>query len=130
MAKTTFSGPVLEGKEGVNIETKTSNYTVVATTDSGKTFVSATDGVVFTLPAIATGAVFKFVNAAEDGTNTLTISPNANDGIQYAGSATDNKDLINTKATSKQGDYVVIASLDSTTNWSVTEVRGVFAKES
>jgi len=28
MAKTTFSGPVLEGKEGVNNETKTSNYTV------------------------------------------------------------------------------------------------------
>ena len=129
MAKTTFSGPVLEGKEGVNIETKTSNYTVT-TGDSGKTFVSATDGVVFTLPAIATGAVYKFVNAAEDGTNTLTISPNASDGIQYAGSATDDKDLINTKATSKQGDYVVIASLDSTTNWSVTEVRGVFAKES
>ena len=129
MAKTTFSGPVLEGKDGVNIETKTSNYTVT-TGDSGKTFVSATDGVVFTLPAIATGAVFKFVNAAEDGTNTLTISPNASDGIQYAGSATDDKDLINTKSTSKQGDYVVIASLDSTTNWSVTEVRGVFAKES
>ena len=94
MAKTTFSGPVLEGKEGVNIETKASNYTVVATTDSGKTFVSSTDGVVFTLPAIAAGNVYKFVNAAEDGTNTLTISPNANDGIQYAGSATDNKDLI------------------------------------
>ena len=129
MAQTTFSGPVLEGKEGVNIETKTSSATLT-TADSGKTFVSATDGVVFTLPAIATGAVFKFVNAAEDGTNTLTISPNASDGIQYAGSATDDKDLINTKATSKQGDFVVIASLDSTANWSVTSVRGVFAKES
>ena len=129
MAKTTFSGPVLEGKEGVNIETKTSSATLT-TADSGKTFVSSTDGVVFTLPAIATGAVFKFVNAAEDGTNTLTISPNASDGIQYAGSATDDKDLINTKATSKQGDFVVIASLDSTANWSVTSVRGVFAKES
>ena len=129
MAKTTFSGPVLEGKEGVNIETKTSNTTLTAA-DSGKTFVSATDGVVFTLPAIATGSVFKFVNAAEDGTNTLTISPNASDGIQYAGSATDDKDLINTKATSRQGDFVVIASLDSTANWSVTSVRGVFAKES
>ena len=129
MAKTTFSGPVLEGKEGVNIETKTSSATLT-TGDSGKTFVSATDGVVFTLPAIATGAVYKFVNAAEDGTNTLTISPNASDGIQYAGSATDDKDLINTKATSKQGDYVVIASLSSTTHWSVTEVRGTFVKES
>jgi hypothetical protein len=51
MAKTTFSGPVLQGKEGVNIETKGSNYTVT-TSDSGKTFVSETDGVVFTLPAV------------------------------------------------------------------------------
>jgi hypothetical protein len=127
MAKTTFSGPVLEGKEGVNIETKTSSATLT-TADSGKTFVSATDGVVFTLPAIATGAVFKFVNAAEDGTNTLTISPNASDGIDYAGSKTDDKDVINTKATSKQGDFIVIASLSSTTHWSVTSVRGVFAK--
>ena len=128
MAKTTFSGPVLEGKEGVNIETKTSNYTVT-TGDSGKTFVSSTDGVVFTLPAIAVGYSFKFVNNAPDGTNELTLSPNASDGITYAGSSTDNKDLINTKATSRQGDYVVIASLDGTTAWQVTEVRGTFAKE-
>ena len=128
MAKTTFSGPVLEGKEGVNIETKTSNYTVT-TGDSGKTFVSSTDGVVFTLPAIAIGYSFKFVNNAPDGANALTLSPNASDGITYAGSSTDNKDLINTKATSRQGDYVVIASLDGTTAWQVTEVRGTFAKE-
>ena len=128
MAQTTFSGPVLEGKEGVNIETKTSNYTVT-TADSGKTFVSSTDGVVFTLPAIAVGYSFKFVNNAPDGANALTLSPNASDGITYAGSSTDDKDLINTKATSRQGDYVVIASLDGTTAWQVTEVRGTFAKE-
>ena len=128
MAQTTFSGPVLEGKEGVNIETKTSNYTVT-TADSGKTFVSSTDGVVFTLPAIAVGYSFKFVNNAPDGANALTISPNAADGITYAGSSTDDKDLINTKATSKQGDYVVISSLDGTVSWQVTEVRGTFAKE-
>ena len=129
MAKTTFSGPVLEGKEGVNIETKTSNYTVV-TGDSGKTFVSSTDGVVFTLPAIAIGYSFKFVNNAPDGTNALTLSPNSSDGITYAGSSTDDKDLINTKATSKQGDFVVISSLDGTAAWQVTQVRGTFAKES
>ena len=128
MAKTTFSGPVLEGKEGVNIETKKSNYTVT-TSDSGKTLVSETDGVVFTLPAIAVGYSFKFVNNAPDGANALTISPAAADGITYAGSSTDNKDLINTKATSKQGDYVVISSLNGTTAWQVTEVRGTFAKE-
>ena len=129
MAQTTFSGPVLEGKEGVNIETKTSNYTVT-TGDSGKTFVSSTDGVVFTLPAIAIGYSFKFVNNAPDGANALTLSPNASDGITYAGSSTDDKDLINTKATSKQGDFVVISSLDGTTAWQVTQVRGTFAKES
>ena len=129
MAQTTFSGPVLEGKEGVNIETKTSNYTVT-TADSGKTFVSSTDGVVFTLPAIAVGYSFKFVNNAPDGTNALTLSPNASDGITYAGSSTDDKDLINTKATSKQGDFVVISSLDGTAAWQVTQVRGTFAKES
>ena len=128
MAQTTFSGPVLEGKEGVNIETKTSNYTVT-TGDSGKTFVSSTDGVVFTLPAIAIGYSFKFVNNAPDGANALTLSPNASDGITYAGSSTDDKDLINTKATSKQGDFVVISSLDGTTAWQVTQVRGTFAKE-
>ena len=129
MAQTTFSGPVLEGKEGVNIETKTSNYTV-RTGDSGKTFVSSTDGVVFTLPAIAIGYSFKFVNNAPDGANALTLSPNASDGITYAGSSTDDKDLINTKATSKQGDFVVISSLDGTGAWQVTQVRGTFAKES
>ena len=129
MAQTTFSGPVLEGKEGVNIETKSSNYTVT-TGDSGKTYVSSTDGVVFTLPAIAIGYSFKFVNNAPDGANALTLSPNASDGITYAGSSTDDKDLINTKATSKQGDFVVISSLDGTGAWQVTQVRGTFAKES
>ena len=70
-----------------------------------------------------TGAVFA-------GRTRLRGMILASDGITYAGSSTDNKDLINTKATSRQGDYVVIASLDGTTAWQVTEVRGTFAKES
>ena len=100
-----------------------------AAADSGKTFTSSTDGVVFTLPAISIGRVITFVNTAQDGTNALTISPNANDGILYAGSLTDNKDLINTKATSKVGDFVVLASLNSTAHWTVVDAQGVFAKE-
>jgi sporulation protein YlmC with PRC-barrel domain len=134
MAQTLFRGPVLQGKfneaglTGFNLENKSSNYTVTAA-DSGKTFTSATDGVVFTLPAISIGRVYTFVNTASDGTNTLTISPNANDGILYAGSLTDNKDLINTKTTSKVGDFVVIASLNSTAHWTVVDAQGVFAKE-
>ena len=134
MAKTLFRGPVLQGKfneaglTGFNLENKSSNYTV-ATADSGKTFTSSTDGVIFTLPAIAIGYVFTFVNTGQDGTNALTISPNANDGILYAGSLTDNKDLINTKTTSKVGDFVTIASLNSTAHWTVVDAQGVFAKE-
>ena len=135
MAKTLFRGPVLQGKfneggvTGFNLEAKEANYTVV-NGDSGKTFTSKTKDVVFTLPAISIGRVFTFVNTASDGTNNLTISPNASDGILYAGSLTDDKDIINTQATSKVGDYIVCASLNSTAHWKVVEVQGVFAKES
>ena len=135
MAKTLFRGPVLQGKfneggvTGFNLEAKTANYTVV-NGDSGKTFTSKTKDVVFTLPAISIGRVFTFVNTASDGTNNLTISPNASDGILYAGSLTDDKDIINTQATSKVGDYIVCASLNSTAHWTVVAVQGVFAKES
>ena len=136
MATTLFRGPVLVGKKneagvtGFNIDAKESNYTVVATTDSGKTFTSKTNGTVFTLPAIAVGNVFTFVNTAEDGANTFTISPNASDGILYVGGLVDDKDLINTKATSKVGDFVKIAALNSTAHWTVVECQGVWTKES
>ena len=137
MATTLFRGPVLVGKKneagvtGYNIEEKSSNYTVVISTDSGKTLTSKTKDVVFTLPGIAVGNVFTFVNTAEDGTNNLTISPNANDGITYKGSSTDDKDLINTQSTSKVGDYVKIQAMNGdVTAWQVTDVQGVWAKES
>ena len=136
MATTLFRGPVLVGKKneagitGFNITAKESNYTVVITTDSGQTLTSKTDGVVFTLPAIAMANVITFVNTAPDGSNTFTISPNASDGIVYAGSLTDDKDLINTKATSKVGDFVKLASLNSTAHWTVVDAQGTWAKES
>ena len=136
MASTLFRGPVLVGKKneagvtGFNIEQKDSNYTVVINNgDSGKTFLSNTTDVVFTLPAIAIGNVFTFVNTAADGGNNLTIDPDTNDGILYLGSLTDNKDLINTASTSKVGDYVTIASLNSTAHYTVVDVQGVWAKE-
>jgi len=135
MATTLFSGPILHGKKneagvtGFNIEQKDSNYTVVISTDSGKTFLSNTKDVVFTLPAIAIGNVVTFVNTGADGQNNLTISPNSSDGILYLGSLTDNKDVINTQGTSKVGDYVTIASLNSTAHWTVVDVQGVWAKE-
>ena len=136
MASTLFRGPVLVGKKneagvtGFNIEQKDSSYTVVISTDSGKTFLSNTKDVEFTLPAIAVGNVYTFVNTAGDGGNNLTVSPNSSDGILYLGSLTDDKDVVNTASTSKVGDYVTIASLNSTAHWTVVDVQGVWAKES
>ena len=137
MASTLFRGPVLVGKKneagvtGFNIEQKDSNYTVVINNgDCGKTLLSNTKDVVFTLPSIAIGNVFTFVNTGADGQNNLTISPVSIDGILYLGSLTDDKDVINTQGTSKVGDYVTIASLNSTAHWTVVDVQGVWAKES
>jgi hypothetical protein len=136
MASTLFRGPVLVGKKneagvtGFNIEQKDSSYTVVISTDSGKTFLSNTTDVVFTLPAIAVGNVFTFINTAADGGNNLTVSPNGSDGILYLGGLVDDKDVVNTASTSKVGDYVTIASLNSTVFWTVVDVQGVWAKES
>ena len=112
-----------------NAEIKTANYTVIITTDSGKTLVSTLDAIVYTLPSIAIGNTITFVNMADDGQAALNISPAAIDGITYAGSSTDDKDLINTKATAKKGDFVTLASLDGVVAWQVVDVRGVWAKE-
>ena len=136
MASTLFRGPVLVGKKneagvtGFNITQKDSSYTVVISTDSGKTFLSNTTDVAFTLPSIAIGNVFTFINTAADGGNNLTVSPDGDDGILYLGGLVDDKDVVNTQSTSKVGDYVTIASLNSTVFWTVVDVQGVWAKES
>ena len=137
MASTLFRGPVLVGKKneagvtGFNIEQKDSNYTVVINNgDCGKTLLSNTKDVVFTLPSIAIGNVYTFVNTAADGGNNLTVSPASADGILYLGALTDDSDVINTASTSKVGDYVTLASLNSTAHWTVVDSQGLWAKES
>lgn len=108
---------------------KKANYTVVITDDSGKTFTNGeTDGIVFTLPGIAIGNTVTFINTAVDGTADLTVSPDAADGVTYAGSSTDDDDLVLTKATSKQGDYVTLASLNGVVAWQVVDIRGIWTK--
>ena len=101
MATTLFRGPILHGKKneagvtGYNIEQKDSNYTVVINNgDSGKTLLSNTKNVVFTLPSIAVGNVYTFVNTGADGQNNLTINPATLDGILYLGGLVDNLSLI------------------------------------
>lgn len=112
-----------------NAEIKTENYTVIINDDSGKTITSTLDGFIATLPSIGTGNTITFVNMADDGQGEFSISPAALDGVNYAGSNTDDKDLINTKATAKKGDYVTLASLNGTVAWQVVAVRGIWAKE-
>jgi len=112
-----------------NADVKTSNYTVIIDDDSGSTIASTLDGFIATLPGIATGNTVTFVNMADDGEAEFSISPAAADSITYAGSAVDDKDLINTKATSKKGDSVTLASLDGVVSWQVVDVRGIWAKE-
>lgn len=121
---TTFTRGVLHGEE---VE-KSAAYTVVTTTDSGKVFKVNTS-VTFTLPAIAIGNVFTFVYTGVDGAANITISPQAADGITYAGSQTDDKDLVLTLATAKRGDYVKLASIDQTVAWQVVDVKGIWVKE-
>ena len=107
---------------------KTADYTVVTTTDGGKVFSSFLDAIVYTLPAIAIGNTWTFINLADDGDAKLTVSPNSNDGITWAGAESDDSDLINTKATQKKGDYAVIASFTAVLTWQVPAARGLWAK--
>lgn len=108
---------------------KTAAYTVVADTDCGKTFYIKGAAVVFTLPSIDTGQVFNFVNMNEDGKFALSISPAALDGISYKGASVDNKDVINTAATSKKGDSITITSFDGADHWQVSACSGVWDAE-
>ena len=92
-------------------------------------FSSVLDGIIYSLPAIAIGNTFTFINLADDGDAKLNIGPNTDDGITWAGASDDNKDLINTKATQKKGDYAVIASFTAVVTWQVPAARGLWAKE-
>lgn len=121
---TTFPSGILNGAEVA----KTAAYTVVTTTDSGKVF-KVESSIVFTLPSIAIGNVFTFVYTGVDSVANITLSPAALDGITYAGSEVDNKDLILTTATAKRGDYVKIASLSQVVSWQVVDIKGIWTKE-
>jgi hypothetical protein len=75
--------------------------------DTGKAFFVDTDAKTITLPATAVAISVLIVNEGAFGTVAVNVSPNAIDkvmGPDIAG--TDNKDLINTKATARRGDLV------------------------
>ena len=133
MATTRFRGPVIQGKfneagqTGYNLENKAANYSVVIG-DSGKTFTCNTDGVTFTLPAVAAneGSTFTFVNTAADSASGMIITGAAGEYIIYKG-VTNQITLTNTKSTSKVGYFVTVSGNAGGTAWTVMNIQGVWA---
>ena len=90
------------------------------------------DAKTLTLPAVVVGASFIIVNSNDDAGGLLTISPNASDKflIDIAGAAgTDNKDILNTKASQKKYDFVHLIGL-SDVGWYIHNIRGIWVDES
>ena len=102
----------------------------LAAVDTGRLLCCATDAVILTLPSIADGlGGVKIMNVAAYGVSGIKIAPAALDMILGPGiTGADNKFLINTKATAKRGDYVVI-DLGDADGYVVTEMVGTWARE-
>lgn len=111
------------------VEVKSANYTLDAE-DTGKLIQVDTDAFTLTLPAIAAGlGGVKIMNGLGYGLCAVKIAPNAVDMIMGPDiTGTDNKFLINTKATAQRGDYVVL-DLGDADGYVITEMVGVWARE-
>lgn len=111
-------------------EVVTGNKTLNATTDVGKSFYVTGRNAVITLPALSAGAlyIYTIINGCDDGTSALAVSPNSADGVSYI-TQVDDKDLINTAATSRRGDQVTLSSASLGVFWVVNNIDGVWAKE-
>jgi len=98
---------------------------------TGQKFVGAVDAV-FTLPAAdatTKGVWYDFETGALSSGTGLSISPAAADHIRGNGlTSVDNKDLINTGATDRLGDYARIYC-DGVDGWVIESVLGTWAKE-
>lgn len=131
------SNDVLYARNSQNTITASTTLTEA---DAGKSFNIATDALVITLPLIeadSIGMEFTFRNTGSDGNNIITLSPASADSINgtIANSAADsvasgvvNKDLINTKATANNGDWVKLRAV-STTKWYIEGGVGIWASQ-
>lgn len=102
--------------------------------DNGKVFLVEVDCVI-TLPSIGSGEMgpYTFVNYGKEDKKTgisdvqISIAPAAIDWIAGCDlSATVNTALINTAATAKRGDYLVLV-YGGADGWSIAEMRGTWA---
>lgn len=111
-------------KETLSAATKT-----LDAQDTGKV-IFCTVTTVVTLPVTATALDnVTLVCMAPFGTAQISADPNANDkvmGPDLAG--VDNKDLINTQATARRGDFVTLRA-GHADGFTVTDLRGIWAAE-
>jgi hypothetical protein len=117
-------------------------YTVKNRLDNDAVIQTATDNAAITLPDCAPankGQKITIQNTGADGAAKVSVDPHSSDkivggivgsatGVPVFLSGTANKDLINTKATAKKGDYVTLMS-DGVDTWFVIAGHGVFASE-
>ena len=97
--------------------------------DSGVVQVVTADAGVVTLPATAVGLVFIIENGGPDGTVLVEVAPAAADKLIGNGfTAADNKSALNTKATAKKGDRIVLVG-DGVDGYYFAEVVGTWARE-
>ena len=132
------SGVVVVAFDALNYRDPYGDYTIRETIsasktldieDNGKIFFVDTDATVTTLPATATPVNAKIVNIGAYGAVAVNLSPQAVDKVQGPDlPGTDNKDLINTKATAKRGDFAVLTTGDAN-GPVVAELRGTWATE-
>lgn len=131
--------PAEEGGFLSRIEVITDDKTLTVE-DSGKVFLMATDAKTFTLPATVKGVRYTFINSGTATNNLVTVSPVAADGIAgtitLAGTVvildgTVNKNVINTKATSKTGDNLTIigTGVTGTKAWFKLTSDGIWARQ-
>lgn len=109
--------------------------TVHGVTIAGGTYVSVTgDDKTISLPAPIPGVVFIIVNDNPDGTGLLSINPFVIHRflINIAGApGVVNKDIHNTKATQKKGDFVklVASSSADSSGWIIDSIKGTWTDE-
>jgi len=130
----TFSYPA-DGS-GKNIEVLTASATLTAD-QSGRILQVATDALTFTLPATKKGLVYLIQNTGADGAAGITISPDEDDmimgcynqnGVLVTLTGTDDKDVVNTKATANKGDFFLIEA-DGSAGWYVRGSSGIWLEE-
>lgn len=112
----------------------------LALTDCGIVQLVQKDAITITLLATIAGANFIIMNggvpktsgtagSGDDGSVLVTIAPNASDQIAGNGfTAADNKAILNTKATSKVGDFVKLIA-DATNGWVIEDIVGIWARQ-